>query len=58
MPGSEELIHRFERSISILGRSPSTFKNYSQHIAAISLHYGKIPTELDKEEQVHRSGAP
>lgn len=52
MPGFQELIHRFERSISILGRSPSTFKNYSQHIAAIALHYGKIPTDLD-EEQIH-----
>ncbi len=36
----------------MLGRSPSTFKNYSMHVAAIALHYGKIPTELD-EEQVH-----
>ena len=52
MPGFQELIRRFERSISVLGRSPSTFKNYSQHIAAIALHYGKIPTELD-QEQVH-----
>ena len=52
MPDFESLIHRFERSISVLGRSPSTFKNYSMHIAAIALHYGKIPTELD-QEQVH-----
>lgn len=52
VPGFQELIHRFERSISILGRSPSTFKNYSMHVAAIALHYGKIPTELD-QEQVH-----
>jgi len=52
VPDFESLIHRFERSISVLGRSPSTFKNYSMHIAAIALHYGKIPTELD-QEQVH-----
>jgi integrase/recombinase XerD len=52
VPGFQELIYRFERSISILGRSPSTFKNYSMHIAAIALHYGKIPTELD-QEQIH-----
>jgi integrase/recombinase XerD len=50
--GFEALIRRFERSISVLGRSPSTFKNYSMHVAAIALHYGKIPTELD-QEQVH-----
>jgi len=53
VPDFEVLIHRFERSISVLGRSPSTFKNYSMPIAAIALHYGKIPTELD-QEQVHR----
>ncbi|RDB06459.1 integrase, partial [Runella aurantiaca] len=29
--------------MSVLGRSPSTFKNYSMHVAAIALHYGKIP---------------
>ena len=52
MPDFEALIHRFERSISVLGRSPSTFKNYSMHVAAIALHYGKIPTELDRE-QIH-----
>ena len=52
MPGFEELIRRFERSISVLGRSPSTFKNYSMHIAAIALHDGKTPIELD-QEQVH-----
>jgi integrase/recombinase XerD len=52
VPGFEELIRRFERSISILGRSASTFKNYSMHIAAIALHYGKTPIELD-QEQVH-----
>jgi site-specific recombinase XerD len=52
VPGFEELIGRFERSISILGRSPSTFKNYSMHVAAISLHFGKTPLELD-QEQIH-----
>lgn len=36
----------------MLGRSPSTFKNYSMHVASIALHYGKIPTELD-QEQIH-----
>jgi integrase/recombinase XerD len=35
-----------------LGRSQSTFNNYSRHVAAISLYFSKIPTELDPE-QVH-----
>lgn len=45
-------MYRFERTVSVLGRSASTFSNYSRHIAAISLYFGKVPTELDPE-QVH-----
>ena len=36
--------------MSILGRSESTYRNYAQHVAAIALHFGKIPTELDVEQ--------
>lgn len=35
-----------------MGRSQSTFNNYARHIAAISIYFGKVPTELDPE-QVH-----
>jgi hypothetical protein len=44
------LLQRFERTVSVLGRSQSTFNNYSRHVAAISLYFGKIPTELDPEQ--------
>ena len=52
MPGFDALLLRFERSISVLARSPKTFENYARHVAAIALHYGKLPTDLD-QEQVH-----
>ena len=52
VPRFEDLLVRFERTVSVLGRSQSTFNNYSRHVAAISLYFGKIPTELDAE-QVH-----
>lgn len=52
MPDFEALILRFQRSISVLGRSVSTFKNYAHHLGAIALHYGKSPLLLD-QEQVH-----
>ena len=45
-------MHRFERSISVLGRSKKTYECYSRHIAAMALHFGKVPTLLD-QEQVH-----
>jgi hypothetical protein len=50
--GFPELLYRFERSISVLGRSKSTFNCYSRHLASMALFFGKIPTALDPE-QVH-----
>lgn len=43
------MLQRFERNISLLGRSPRTFDNYSRHIAAMALYFQCLPTELDPE---------
>lgn len=48
--GFESLLSRFERNISILGRSPRTFDSYSRHIAAMALHFQCLPTDLDPEQ--------
>ncbi|MBB1151468.1 phage integrase N-terminal SAM-like domain-containing protein, partial [Myroides sp. NP-2] len=48
--GFSELLQRFERNISILGRSKRTFENYSRHVATMALHFGKLPTELHPEQ--------
>jgi len=48
--GFDELLSRFERTISVLGRSQSTFNCYSRHIATMALHFGCLPTELDPEQ--------
>jgi len=48
--GFSELLQRFERNISILGRAPRTFDNYSRHIAAMALHFQCLPTQLDPEQ--------
>ena len=39
VPGFTELLGRFERTVSVLGRSQSTFNNYSRHVASVSLHF-------------------
>jgi len=44
------MLQRFERNISVLGRSPRTFDNYSRHVAAIALHFQCLPTALDSEQ--------
>jgi len=48
--GFAELLQLFERNISLLGRSKRTFENYSRHVAALALRFGKVPTELDPED--------
>ncbi|MFN9319181.1 MAG: tyrosine-type recombinase/integrase [Chitinophagales bacterium] len=44
------MLHRFERNISVLGRSPRTYDNYSRHIAAVALYFNQLPTEIDPEQ--------
>jgi site-specific recombinase XerD len=41
---------RFQRNVSVLGRSQKTFECYSRHIAAMALHFKCLPTELDPEQ--------
>ena len=36
--------------MSVLGRSKSTCENYGHHLAAIALHFGHTPLELDAED--------
>jgi integrase/recombinase XerD len=48
--GFSFLLQRFERKISILGRSPRKFDNYSRHIAAMAIHFGCLLTELDEDQ--------
>ena len=44
------MLERLQRNVSILGRSESTFKNYSRHLAVMALHFQCLPTELDPEQ--------
>jgi integrase/recombinase XerD len=44
------MIYKYQRSLSVLGRSQSTIDNYSRHLASISLHFNELPTDLDPEQ--------
>jgi integrase/recombinase XerD len=48
--GFAELYKRLERKISLSGKSSSTLKNYSRHLAQMALHFNCPPTELDDEQ--------
>jgi hypothetical protein len=48
--GFEQHLLRLDRNISLLGRSQSTFNCYSRHVAAMAMHFGCLPTELDPDQ--------
>lgn len=48
--GFLELYKEMERSISITGKSKSTFTNYSRQLAHLALHYNQFPLDLDAEQ--------
>lgn len=37
---------RFRQKISLSGKSLSTLRSYSTHLAQLALHYGRVPTEV------------
>ena len=48
--GFSQLYKEMERSITITGKSRSTFTNYSRQLAHLALHYNCLPLELDAEQ--------
>lgn len=44
------MLSRFQRQMSLLGRSAKTYENYGRHVAAVALHFQCLPTELDEEQ--------
>jgi site-specific recombinase XerD len=39
-----------EQQVELRGQSQSTLKNYIRRIALISLHFGRLPHEIEEEE--------
>jgi integrase/recombinase XerD len=48
--GFQQLYKELERAINVSGKSKSTLTNYGRQLAHLALHYGQLPTELDKEQ--------
>lgn len=48
--GFESLFARFRQNMSVLGRSKKTGESYGRHVAAVALHFGRTPLELDAED--------
>jgi len=50
VPGFEEVVRKLEQQVELRGQSKSTQKNYIRRIALISLHFNRLPHEIEEEE--------
>jgi site-specific recombinase XerD len=48
--GFTSFMNRFRLKMVLKGNAFSTFRNYSQYLALISLHFNRLPTTLTQEE--------
>ena len=48
--GFKEAYAKFVERIRIIHKSPSLISNYGRSIAAIALHFGRVPHEISVEE--------
>ena len=50
VPGFEKVAKKLEQQVILKGQSKSTFKNYIRRIATISLHFKKLPHQMEEEQ--------
>ncbi len=48
--GFEKVAKKLEQQVNLRGQSTSTFNNYIRRIAAISLHFKKLPHHIEEEQ--------
>jgi len=50
VPGFEEVVKKMSIQVTLKGQSDSTLKNYIRRIALISLHFNRLPHEIEEDE--------
>jgi len=50
IPGFEEVVKKMSIQVTLKGQSDSTLKNYIRRIALISLHFNRLPHEIEEDE--------
>ncbi len=50
VPGFDKVAKKLEQQVELRGQSKSTLTNYIRRIALISLHFGKLPEQIEQEE--------
>lgn len=50
VPGFKDIVKKMSIQVTLKGQSESTLKNYIRRIAQISLHFNRLPHEIEKDE--------
>jgi len=50
VPGFEKVYKTLQTQVVLKGQSKSTLQNYIRRIAGISLHFGKLPEQIDDDD--------
>jgi integrase/recombinase XerD len=50
VPGFEKVAQKLETQVALRGQSKSTLQNYIRRIALFSLHFGKLPEQIEEDE--------
>ena len=50
VPGFDKVAAKLEQQVELRGQSKSTLSNYIRRIALISLHFGRLPYQIEEEE--------
>ena len=50
VPGFEEVTKKLESQVTLRSQSKSTLQNYIRRIALFSLHFGRLPEQIEEDE--------
>lgn len=50
VPGFESVLKKLEQQVVLRGQSKSTLNNYIRRIALISIHFGRLPEQIEEDE--------
>ncbi len=50
VPGFEQVFKKLDQQVTLRGQSQSTLNNYIRRIATISLHFGRLPEDINEDE--------
>ena len=50
VPEFESVVRKLDQQVTLRGQSKSTLKNYTQRIAQMVVHFGKLPEQVQPEE--------